>query len=64
VLAASIVLLALAEFCFVAGVWRELTGARVRPQPDMPMLPGWLLILFNGFLGLLGAAVLVGILTR
>jgi hypothetical protein len=29
----------------------------------MPVLPAWLLILFNGFLVLVGAAVLVGILT-
>jgi putative membrane protein len=64
VLAASVVLLVLAEFCFVAAVWRELAGTRVRPQPDMPMLPGWLLVVFNGFLVLLGAAVLIGIVSR
>lgn len=64
VLAASIVLIALAEFCFVAGVWRQLTGNFERPRPDMPMLPGWVLIFFNGFLALVGGVVLVGLTTR
>nr|WP_166176806.1 DUF202 domain-containing protein [Altererythrobacter segetis] len=63
VLVASIVLLIFAEFCFVAGVWRELAG-KERPEPDAPQLPAWLLLFFNGFLVLLGLAVLVGIVTR
>lgn len=63
VMSASIVLLIFAEFCFVAGVWRELTG-KERPEPDAAQLPAWLLVLFNGFLVLLGLAVLVGIVTR
>ena len=63
VLSSSIVLLIFAEFCFVAGVWRELTG-KARPEPDAPRLPAWLLVFFNGFLVLLGLAVLVGIVTQ
>lgn len=63
VIAASIMLLVFAEFCFVAGVWRELTGT-ARPEPDAPRIPAWLLIIFNGFTVLLGLAVLVGIATR
>ena len=63
VLSASIVLLIFAEFCFVAGVWRELAGTE-RPEPDAAQLPAWLLVIFNGFLVLLGVAVLVGIVTR
>lgn len=63
VMTASIMLLIFAEFCFVAGVWRELTG-KERPEPDAPQLPAWLLLIFNGFLVLLGLAVLVGIVTR
>lgn len=63
VLTASMVLLIFAEFCFVAGVWRELTG-NARPTPDAPQLPAWLLVVFNGFLVVLGLAVLVGIVTR
>jgi putative membrane protein len=62
VMAASIVLLVFAEFCFVAGVWRELTG-KAKPQPDAPQIPAWLLVIFNGFMVLLGLAVLVGIAT-
>lgn len=64
VLSASMVLLVFAEFCFVAGVWRELTGNKLRPDPDAPALPSWLLTVFNGFLVLLGLAVMVGIVTR
>ena len=63
VLSASLVLLIFAEFCFVAGVWRQLTG-KERPQPDAPQIPAWLLVVFNGFLVVLGLAVLVGIATR
>jgi putative membrane protein len=63
VMAASIMLLVFAEFCFVAGVWRELTG-KARPEPDAPRIPAWLLIIFNGFMVLLGLAALVGIATR
>ena len=64
VLASSIVLIALAEFCFIAGVWRQLTGNVKRPRPDVPMLPSWVLIVFNGFLAALGAAVLLGLVAR
>jgi putative membrane protein len=64
VLSSSIVLLVFAEFCFVSGVWRELTGNAQPPEPDAPRLPAWLLVFFNGFLVLLGLAVLVGIVTR
>ena len=63
VLATSIVLILFAEFCFVAGVWRELAGKPLRPNPDTTRFPAWLLLLFNGFLLLDGAAVLVGIAT-
>ncbi|WP_305095837.1 YidH family protein [Croceibacterium aestuarii] len=64
VLTASIVLILFSEFCFVAGVWRELSGNALRPDPDTAKLPGWVLIVFNGFLIVLGFAVLVGIVTR
>jgi putative membrane protein len=63
-LAGSIALLIFAEFCFVAGVWRELTGNAMRPTPDAPRLPPALLVVFNGFLVVLGIAVLAGIVTR
>jgi putative membrane protein len=51
-----------AEFCFVAGIWRELAGRPLRPVPATVNLPAWLLVLFNGFLLLVGAAVLIGIM--
>ncbi|MGN6499859.1 MAG: DUF202 domain-containing protein [Tsuneonella sp.] len=64
VLATSIALLLFAEFCFFAGIWREVTGNRIRPDPDTAALPAWLLVLFNGFLIAVGVAVLIGIATR
>lgn len=64
VLSASIVLIVFSEFCFVAGIWRELTGNSVRPDPDAAEIPAWLLVVFNGFLVLLGLAALAGTVTR
>ena len=64
VMATSMVLLAFAEFCFVAGVWRELTGRPLRPDPDTAKLPAIVLVAFNGFLVILGLMVIIGIATR
>jgi len=64
VLATSIVLILFSEFCFAAGIWREITGKSLRPNPDTARLPAWLLVAFNSFLLLLGLAVLIGIITR
>lgn len=64
VASASIALILLAEFCFIAGVWRQLIRAVPPPRPDVPSLPGWLLVLFNGFLVIVGGAVLIAMLTR
>ena len=64
ILATSIVLIMFSEFCFVAGIWRELTGKALRPDPDTARLPSWILVLFNGFLVVVGIAVLIGIVTR
>jgi putative membrane protein len=64
VLATSIVLITFSEFCFVAGIWRELAGKALRPDPDTARLPGWILLLFNGFLIVVGIAVLIGIVSR
>jgi putative membrane protein len=60
-MATAIVLIAFAEFCFAAGIWREIAGKSLRPDPDSAKLPSWLPILFNAFMLLVGAAVLVGI---
>ena len=64
VLATSIVLIFFSEFCFVAGVWRELRRAVPPPRVDTPSMPGWLLVVFNGFLVVLGVVVPIGIVTR
>ena len=64
ILATSIVLIMFSEFCFVAGIWRELTGKALRPDPDTARLPSWILVLFNGFLIVVGIAVLLGIVSR
>ena len=59
---ASVVLIAFAAFCFVAGVWREMLPGAPPPRPDVRRVPVWLLIGFNGFFVLLCVAVLVGFL--
>lgn len=64
VLTTSVVLIVFSEFCFVAGVWRELRRAVPPPRVDTPRLPGALLVVFNGFLVTLGIAVLIAIVTR
>jgi putative membrane protein len=64
VLATSVVLILFAELCFIAGIWREVTGQALRPRPDTSALPAWLLIAFNGVLIVLGVLVLIGIATR
>jgi putative membrane protein len=62
-LATAVVLIMFAEFCFAAGIWREIAGKTIRPGPDTAQLPSWLPIVFNAFMLLVGAAVLVGIVT-
>ena len=62
VTSASLVLVAFAVFCFVAGVWRELTPGAPPPRPDVRRVPVWLLVGFNGFFVVLCAAVLLGFL--
>jgi putative membrane protein len=64
VLATGVVLILFSEFCFVAGIWREMTGKSPKPDPDTARLPAWLLVAFNAFLVAVGFAVLVGIVAR
>lgn len=63
-LVSAIVLVALAEFCFAAGVWRELGGHVPRTRSDWRRIPVPVLIAVNAVLGLLGLIVLVGIVSR
>ena len=64
VVATGVVLILFSEFCFVAGIWREIAGKSLSPNPDTVRLPAWVLIAFNTFLILVGLAVLVGIVAR
>ena len=59
---ASVVLIAFAAFCFVAGIWRELFPGAPPPKPDVRRVPVWLLVGFNGFFVVLCLAVLLGFL--
>jgi putative membrane protein len=54
-------LAAFAGFCFVAAVWRELYPGAPPPRPDTRRLPRVLLLVVNGFLVLVAAAALVGV---
>jgi putative membrane protein len=64
VVGTGVVLILFSEFCFIAGIWREITGKALRPDPDTARLPSWLLVAFNAFLVVVGLAVLVGIVAR
>lgn len=60
-LATGALLIVFSMVCFAAAVWRELEPGAPPPRPDTRRLPPALLILLNGFLILVDAAVLVGI---
>ncbi len=55
------VLVLFSAFCFVAAVWREMVPGAIRPMPDAPRLPAWILVLFTGCLLLVSIGVLIGI---
>jgi putative membrane protein len=61
VVAATVVLLLFASFCFAAAVWRQLDRSVPPPRPDTRVLPAWLLVGFNGFLAIVTLAALIGI---
>jgi putative membrane protein len=55
------VLILFSAFCFAAAVWRQLfQGAQV-PEPDVPRIPPFLFVAFNGFLALVSLAALFGL---
>lgn len=60
-LATGSVLVVFSMVCFAAAIWRELNPGAPPPRPDTQRLPKALLIGLNGFLVLVGVAVLVGI---
>jgi len=48
-------------FCFVAGVWRQLFVGAPPPNPDVPRLPPYIMVVLNIFLALVALAALLGI---
>ena len=48
-------------FCFIAGVWRQLFVGAPPPNPDVPRLPPYIMVVLNIFLALVALAALLGI---
>ncbi|MEO5867983.1 MAG: hypothetical protein ABIS14_09580 [Sphingomonas sp.] len=60
-LATGAVLALFSAFCFAAAVWREMSPGFVDLHPSQRSLSPGLLIAINGFLCLVSAAALIGI---
>ena len=56
------VLVLFSAFCFGAAVWRNINPGAPPPAPDAPGIHPAVLIVVNGFLGLVALAALIGIL--
>jgi putative membrane protein len=54
-------LILFSAFCFVAGVWRQLFIGAPPPNPDVPRLPPYVMVVLNIFLALVALAALLGI---
>jgi putative membrane protein len=54
-------LILFSAFCFVAGVWRQLFVGAPPPNPDVPRLPPYIMVVLNIFLALVALAALLGI---
>ncbi len=59
IIAAGLILFSI--FCFVAAVWRELAPGVPPPRPTTRRMPRLALIIVNGFLVVVGIAVLIAI---
>ena len=57
VVAGSLLIL-FSAFCFAAAVWRQLFGHPPQPEPDVPRMNAVVLVLVNGFLGLVALTAL------
>jgi putative membrane protein len=55
------VLILFAVFCLIAAVWRQHHEGLPPPVPDVKPIPPLLLIVLNGFLGLVALSALVGV---
>ena len=54
-------LILFSAFCFVAGVWRQLFVGAPPPNPDVPRLPPYIMVVLNIFLALVALAALFGV---
>ena len=61
IVATGTALVLFSAFCFVAGVWRQLFSGAPPPNPDVPRLPPYILVVLNLFLSLVALAALLGI---
>ena len=61
ILGTSTALILFSAFCFVAGVWRQLFVGAPPPNPDVPRLPPYVMVVLNIFLALVALAALFGI---
>ena len=61
IVATGTALVLFSAFCFVAGVWRQLFVGTPPPNPDVPRLPPYVMVVLNIFLALVALAALFGI---
>ena len=61
IVATGTALILFSSFCFVAGVWRQLFLGTPPPNPDVPRLPPYVMVVLNVFLALVALAALLGI---
>ena len=61
IVATGSVLIAFSAFCFLAGVWRQVTIGTAPPEPNVRQLPPAILVTVNAFLALVALAALFGI---
>ena len=61
IVATGTALVLFSAFCFIAGVWRQLFVGAPPPNPDVPRLPPYIMVVLNIFLALVALAALFGI---